>query len=466
MVSKTAGFAHALAKGAEGYATGAKDRDAAKVRKAEGQAKLDKMKHAKQTGAVNTEMDAITKQNKEITRVLQEQATFRSLDAYTADFDTRHLNAVKQHPMLKDKFKDLASIDKIDVFNDLNLLRRNGFEPARFTEEETKENASGRYLKATMANGEKRIVDMMTIYGGTGYTKHLNNQALADLVKRATISKNKGSGKQDTAMVRNAEATAAAEKRIKEAEAKGEQPAERDVQVVKFANTKKGGVKTGQIDAAATHTDNLVKKFGGRDKFFKTDFGERDNFLDAHHDVAAIEKLEGVTYSSKEKTDLANIRALIAMGDPGANLSDSDTGLIDTTFMKAKKFVSDEVGGVAARSAYAAFRNTVRHALFGSALTEAEIRSFQEAFGGLGQKLGPVLQQFKTALTQVKAKLGSIATMNNPYSAHVRLGVDVQKLDSIIAGIDERIEAMSELDLGNKPEVKDADLSGLGGAKE
>jgi len=466
MVGKAAGFAHALAKGAEGYAAGSADRDAAKVRKAEGEAKLAKLKHAKDTGAVNTEMDALTAQNKELLRQNQAQQTFRSLDAYTADYDTRHLNNLIQHPMMKDKFNDLASLDRVDVFNDKQLIHNTGFNPEVFTDEATKENAAGRYVKATMKDGTKKIIDMMTIYGGTGYTRYLENQKLADLLKRASINKKSGN-KGPGPLERDAKVIADAEERIKKAEAEGKEPNPKDVQISKLGDKMKGGVKLGQLGEADDRTKNLLKTFGGADKFFSTDFSKRENYLKAYSDISAIERLENVQYTSKEKTDLNSMRMLIAMGDPGKNLTSKETGLYDSALMKAKKYVSDNVDGVAATSAYAAFRNTVRHALFGSALTEAEIKSFKEAFGTLGQKLGPVLNQFKTALTQVKAKLESVARMKNPYSAHVRLGVDQQKMDEILASIDQRIEALNDLDVGNKPKPKgDADLSGLGGAKE
>lgn len=219
-----------------------------------------------------------------------------------------------------------------------------------------------------------------------------------------------------------------------------------------------GTAKQKDMLASKQSTDKLMTTFGGREKFFETDFTNPDNYNDAYQHISAIERFEGIQLSSTEKKDLNNIRQLIALADPTSKLSSADTGIVDKFLGGVNKYLSDEVGGIQAKSAYAAFRNTVRHALFGSALTAPEIESFKEAFGALGQKLGPVLQQFKTNLTQVKAKLESIRRNGNPYVMKVRLGVDQEKLDNIISAFDKRIDYISGKtgkDSANyKPQVK------------
>jgi hypothetical protein len=108
-----------------------------------------------------------------------------------------------------------------------------------------------------------------------------------------------------------------------------------------------------------------------------------------------------------------------------------------------RTYVSDNVEGLAATSAYNAFRNTVRHALFGSALTQAEISSFNAAYGTLGQQTGPVLQQFVTSLMQVQAKLAALSNLNDPYVVKARLGKNQEELQATIQAIQERIDQFS-----------------------
>lgn len=202
------------------------------------------------------------------------------------------------------------------------------------------------------------------------------------------------------------------------------------------------GTTTTQKDlkAAENITRTMLEDFGGEDEFFNKDFSDPKEYRKAYQSIVKIEALEGTELSEADKKVVTDIRQLVALGDPAAKLTSSDTGLLDNTLGNMEKYISDTVDGVAAKSAYSAFRNSVRNALFGSALTEAEIKSFNEAYGTLGQQLGPVLEMFETSLSQVQAKLDSTANMMNPYSAKVRLGADQEKLLTIRDALQARID--------------------------
>lgn len=285
-----------------------------------------------------------------------------------------------------------------------------------------------------------------------------------------------GEGSAETTYMRNAQfkanATGRSLEEIVTADLGGEKQYEptREEKLLQFAmkSTEEGGLgmpreeaqqfMTQQTDttpadvkelkAAEGYTKRLLADFGGEEAFFQTDFNDPKNYRKAAHNITAIEKLEGHEFTNQEKKELNDIRSLIAVSDPSIDLTQEETGLFDNLMTGLKEFVSDEVSGTAARSSYNTFRNSVRHALYGAALTEAEIKSFNEAFGTLGQQLGPVLSKFKTSLTQVKAKLNSIARMKNPYSAYARLGVDQDQISNIISALDERIKL---IDKSTKP---------------
>lgn len=212
------------------------------------------------------------------------------------------------------------------------------------------------------------------------------------------------------------------------------------------------------LDAAAETTNQMLEEFGGEEQFFNTDFGDQKTFNKAYRYMVRMEKLEGTELSEADKKTITDVRSLLALGDPGSKLNSDQTGLLDSNLASAKKYVSDAVGGVEATSAFAAFRNSVRNALFGSALTEAEIKSFNDAYGTLGQKAGPVLQQFKTSLEQVRAKLESTQGLMNPYSAQIRLGKDAKKMNEILSSLDARIQYIEGLSKGETmtPEQKKA----------
>lgn len=208
------------------------------------------------------------------------------------------------------------------------------------------------------------------------------------------------------------------------------------------------------LEAADTIIKDLTDRFGGEEQFFASDLSDPAQYRLALREVNKIEQLTNTDLSEADKKTITDIRALIALGDPAKELTGSETGLIDATLGDMEKYFNDNVGGTEAKSAYNAFRNSVRNALFGSALTEAEIKSFNDAYGTLGQKLGPVLTMFQTSLNQVNAKLNSTANLMNPYSAKVRLGADQKKLEQIQQALQARIDYIKGLQTngpGGKP---------------
>lgn len=472
MPSVKAGKFSALASGLEGYNRGVANRDTARMRKAQTDAYINKQNYIEETGSMQAQVDALKAQNEQLSKKASQNNVFSALRAYTSDFNTRHINfVIKNDDNMKRVMKDTASIDPIDVFNDIHLIRDAGLDPALFKEnpelmdDEDKAviaNASGRYLKQTLVNGDKQILDMQRIYASTGYAKSLNDQDLAELLKRTSLEKKLRSGKGSgpTALQRNAKAAAEAKGRLDAG--KGNLA---DAELWKGWTKEKAGVTPGKHDEAAVVSEKLVNYFGGHDKFMTTDFSDTKSkdYAYAYREVAKIEDLEGNQLDVRTKSDLHDIRELLSLGTPGSSLTDKETGWMDRFFMTTKKYMTDDVGGVAATSAYYTFRNSVRKALSGQALTEAEIKSFNDAFGTLGQKLGPVIQQFKTAITQVKAKFESIARMQNPYSAHVRLGIDQQQLDKVLSELDKRLELMQTGGVTAPIAPESKDLKGLGG---
>jgi soluble lytic murein transglycosylase-like protein len=203
--------------------------------------------------------------------------------------------------------------------------------------------------------------------------------------------------------------------------------------------------KQKDLDAAADKTEQLLQDFGGEEQFFNMDFSDPKQYNKAYRAINEIEVLTNTELSEADKKAVTEIRQLISLGDPASKLSEAQTGLVDKQLAGAKKYLSDNIKGVEAKTAYAAFRNSVRHALYGSALTEAEIKSFNEAYGTDKQKLGPVLEAFKTSLAQVQAKLDSTANLMNPYSAKVRLGADQEKLQGIQEALQQRVDYIQGL---------------------
>ena len=199
-----------------------------------------------------------------------------------------------------------------------------------------------------------------------------------------------------------------------------------------------------ELEAAEQAQSKLVADFGGEDEFFNTDFSEPKNFRKAINSVERMEKLAGIKYDAAERKSLQDINSLLTLGPPSAKLTSKETGLIDSFMKGVREYVSDNVEGTGATSAYNTFRNSVRHALYGAALTDAEIKSFNQAFGTLGQQLGPVLTKLRTSIGQVRSKLNTIARLGNPYIAQVRIGTSQEHVDKIISALDSRLELIDK----------------------
>lgn len=210
------------------------------------------------------------------------------------------------------------------------------------------------------------------------------------------------------------------------------------------------GSTTTQKDLAAADTvaKNLVEPFGSEEDFFNADLSDPKVRRDALNQVIKIEQLTGTEPSEADKKTITELRELMTLANPVVKLTASQTGLIDKQISGVTKYFSDNIEGVEAKAALQTFRNTLRHALFGSALTEAEITAFNEAAGHLGYQLGPVLAHFRTSVEQLKTRLESTGEMMNPYSAKVRLGKDQVQLGKILQALDERLNYISKLHKG------------------
>lgn len=217
-------------------------------------------------------------------------------------------------------------------------------------------------------------------------------------------------------------------------------------EVIKAAAAAKAASNEGttanqkDLKAAETHTSQMLADFGGEEQFFKTDFSKPENFNKAWQNVVKINKLEGTTLTQEDKKNITDIRSLIALSDPASKLSSSQTGIIDNFLTGVSKYMDDNAKDVNRTAAMASFRNTLRHALYGSTLTDGEIASFNEAFGNNKQKLGPVLEQFKVAVNQIQAKLDSTAQLGNPYTMKVMVGADQEKLTKVRDALQQRID--------------------------
>ena len=433
-----AGFAGAMDKMTQGLASGMQNREQAQLEKKQAQQSIDQLEYADETDAWKAQIDATTKENQETTRKLQKANMFRGLKYFTEDKNPRHLNALlKGGPMSK---SGIVRFAKIDPAADTALMGNAGLdmEDAGGMIGGNHYGDSARYVKGIMQDGSEKIFDVYKVKQMTGYFQSLNDQ---DVARELAINEQAGTDKSYSPSEWEKKADLVA----------GEGIDTKKGAVNSLYRDMKGGNIMGKLEEAEVRTEQLNKAFDG-DFMMNFDPSNEEQRMLAYPHIAAIEKLEGVEFDSSTRKELRDISVLLGLGKPSSTMTKQETGIIDSLVTDVKRYVTEE-GGSEAVSAYAAFRNSLRHALYGSALTDSEIKAFNEQFGTRRQQLAPLIKQMKIAMGQIQSKLRSIGDMQNPYSARYRIGAGQETADQIVWAMQERIDYLTNLASGKATEL-------------
>lgn len=457
-----------------------------------------------QKSQAELELEQLKLQTKQLQAQFFKTQTFDAMRMYEADGDPTHLNSflqqAKQSPVGGSIFQDVVRVDRLSP-NDLDMVKNIGIQDAEgFI---NNPDLAKQFVVATLSNGERSVIDMERMYAGTGFAQYLAAEQTDLMSKRAlAISRlRQGESVERLSALERVAKQMAAELGIPEWEAyerlKGSSNRAQGSELERLAKeiqdqnpgmdyldayqeavrTRSAGSETEraarleaentgrpynevlqemrrkqqaptsvkEADEANLATEKLQEAFGGN--FYGTDFSDANNRRLAQPYIRTIEKTVGATFSEEDKRTMRSVRQLVQLGGrAGEKLTDQETGLIDRMMSGLNAYISDNVtDSKAGVAAYETFRNVLRNALFGSALTDNEIKAFNAAAGNLGQQKGPVLQKLNEQLRNIRANLGSIATMGDETLAHYYLGADQEKLDDVITAIDERINRISQI---------------------
>ena len=406
-------------------------------------------------------------------RQLQQQsaksAAFDAFRMYQSTNDTKYLNTLLQqwkgNPAAQSLMGTAVRVDPISE-QDSAALQRIGI---RDVQGYLQDNP-GNIVKVTNADGSQQFIDMGTIYAGTGYTQAMSDADLEREAKRALITTRMRQG--DTRSRLSTEQFLV-EKFMEEDPSLTWSSAYAKVQALKTGGIK-GTTETERLakrvkeEAAAAGEeiddleayDRAVKMKGQTSKqkdlsvaedakaaldeafpdYFSTDFSKPENRRLAEPYVRRIEELSGAAMTTAELKQLGTIRQLISLGKAGSTITAAETGPIDTLLRSAKKYISDDISGTAATSAYETYRNLVRNALFGASLTNNEMAAFNKSFGTLTEQTGPVLAKLRTQLNLVKDQLENIYYSGDEYVMKYRTGMSMEQLDEAIYQLNQRLE--------------------------
>lgn len=432
------------------------------------------------TDVKTQELQLLQAQNKQMLAESAKRRIFDGFDRYTGDGDTRHLNILlqdlKSNEVGSKMFPEWARIDKVTEA-DRGIFLKQGIDPDLVLSNPAVQRS---IVKGTTVNGEVKLVDMDSLYRASGYSQYISDAERKRELEVAKIYSAYNRTGAKTELERHIVATLEAEglepgsqeyearrqemyneaKTKKTGSTADERRAERrarlraagsdeefdaimEEELTAIADDKNKTTAMKEMDAVEQSKQTLDNIAGG--DFTSMDLQNLDakTYSTIENEVERIERLGKLNFDAAEKKDLAALRDLIMLGESGVELTADKVGILDDLTSTVKKYLTDDVKGIDATSAYATYVNTLANALYGSALSAVEVQRLNKQFGTFKQQTGPVLAQFRTGLTQVRSKLDNIVRNNNSYVTHFRLGTDTANIQKVIDRIDERINFIS-----------------------
>ena len=141
---------------------------------------------------------------------------------------------------------------------------------------------------------------------------------------------------------------------------------------------------------------------------------------------------KGIKLDPQDKKIIESVNKMVSLADSASKLTPDQLGPIDKKLFDIKKYLGVDPNSAESALAYNLIKSTLRHALFGSALTEAEIKSFEDAFADLNQRPEVVFKGLANMYKQIHGQLQSVIDTNDPYITIPLFGGKVSDISSVI----------------------------------
>ncbi len=438
--------------------------------------KMSEIQTAELQNALSEQEQMLRDNNKRI--------TFDAYDRYdNGGYDVRHINQmlIELSKTGSKMYGDIARVDKLTEA-DKELMDRAGIHTSLQKEILSNPNASASYVKITKKDGSTSFGDLDVLKGMTGYNDFASNKELGRQKLQREIEVISSLGyppdklgleafrrtKADLpdADPKSSEFQAAFSEHydkltLKDRPSRYENATEieayarREIEHLGFEenspewneafNQAQRDYNTVQRRPAAVRkfeTIDETRRILEEDMSFwdldLTSMSPQERSKIEPH-VRIIEELGGAKLDAAAERQLVNIRELTALGGKASELTDKETGILDSIWRTARKYISDRIDGVEAVAAYSAFSNVTLNALYGASLQAGESARFKKQFGSLGQQRGPILAQLSNSVSQLKSNYESILEQNDPIVMAYRTGQTGIQLERVIDALDERI---------------------------
>lgn len=422
------------------------------------------------------EADMHYKQLEAQTRQLQAQSAkqivYDSFRMYKSTGNTEQLNMaiqnLRNNPVGQGLLGNAVRVDPITEA-DAPLLKKAGFQDVNgILNSELKKDL----VKFTDSSGQQHLADMNQLYAGTGFSQYEESSQLDMDAKRALMLKRLQGGStvnkesaiervvtalreenpdlsysEAYAIAKNPNAAKGGDKSVLERTAttiqQQDPTIDRLTALNQAAQTTSPTGKQKDFAAADEAKDAIDQITGGN--YFQSDLSDPALRRKVEPYVRQIEQFTGAEMSTAQKKRVTELRQLITLGKAGAEMTDAETGPLDSMLRETKKYISNDIQGIDATAAYEAYRNLIRNALFGASLTNNETVAFNKAFGTLGEQAGPVLAKLRTQTQMLADELGAIYDSGDEYVMKYRLGMDQDKLVQVLNTLDQRLELFDNM---------------------
>jgi hypothetical protein len=448
--------------------------------------------------ARDNQMQAMQNQMYQMKAQDLQSKTFNSMRQYDMDQDPRHfnnfLNEARNNP-LASMWHDYARVDELtDSQESRDLLLKQG---------NTKEEMEGifsdlrrnsQYVVATKTDGTKTVMDIDALKKKSGYAAMMAKQEQEAMQRRTSsvererfaqemIRTGKAANLQegyDLWYLSNPEAETTtqydrfAEKYREQNPDAGEEEVRKAWKAsstfVERMGSRKSAYDSNEMSAAqrreyeATdefnksntmkqknlHASNKVREaldgLGGGD-FLSLDLSIPANKRAARKHILDYEELTGNSIPTADKKAMRGLSKIAMLGKMAAeNLEEEHTGIVSSFLDTIGAYTDDDEHLFAkGTAAYNMMNNTVRHSLFGSALTKTEGKFFAAASGDLKQKFGPVIQKLGVQLEATKHEIQSIIDNNDPYLTKYYFGDENFDAEAAVDAIDLRLAEIDRI---------------------
>lgn len=418
----------------------------------------------------NIELDALKRQQRTDQTKQLGTDLFSSFDKYESDGDTKHLNnflaVAKRNPAGSADWGEWTRFDSMTRTPETEaMLGRMGITDmdGYFSDPELVKSK----VVGTNNNGTKELFDMNKAYQGSGYTRFANSRTVTAMNERAKLDESlKGTASAETNMIDKiyeenpGEGRLAAVKKFYAAKNQGKvtgSSLERIVNelmskdenlsyedAIKQASRLKAAPGAAEKDINVTaDVRTAVHEAAGGD-FYSADLSNPKIRAKVGERITDLEKATGKTLSNETKRVARKLNSMMTLGGvAGEKLSSEETGIMDNLLHGLGKYFSDNVEGVEGTAAYSAMRNVTRNALMGATLTPKELTEFDKAAGTLKQQLGPVLEQLKVQLVDIKQQIESVMNFEDPMMAQYYLGMSSEQADVVVEQLERRLDLIS-----------------------